>query len=107
MSSQAKMVFESRAKLMVSGEYLVLQGALSLALPLKQGQKLTVEAAEGKLFHPLAFTKSFALLSSFILGIVVLPTFAYFLYSFRFDLKKFNRIWNIVLIILGIVIILF
>lgn len=48
MSNQGKMVFESRAKLMVSGEYLVLKGALSLALPLKQGQKLTVEAEEGK-----------------------------------------------------------
>ncbi len=67
----------------------------------------TMEAAEGKLFHPLAFTKSFALLSSFILGIVVLPTFAYFLYSFRFDLKKFNRIWNIGLILLGLTLITF
>ncbi len=67
----------------------------------------TMEAAEGKLFHPLAFTKTFALLSSFILGIVVLPTFAYFLYSLRFDLKKFNRFWNIGLIILGLLLIIF
>ncbi|MCX6222123.1 MAG: GYDIA family GHMP kinase [Bacteroidia bacterium] len=40
--------FESRAKVMVSGEYLVLKGALSLALPLKYGQSLTVEEKEGK-----------------------------------------------------------
>ena len=40
--------FESRAKLMVSGEYLVLKGALSLALPLKYGQKLTVKALAGE-----------------------------------------------------------
>ncbi len=40
--------FESRAKLLVSGEYLVLKGALSLALPLKYGQSLTVEEKEGK-----------------------------------------------------------
>jgi mevalonate kinase len=39
--------FESRAKLMVSGEYLVLKGALSLALPLKFGQKLKVKSREG------------------------------------------------------------
>jgi hypothetical protein len=39
--------FESRAKLMVSGEYLVLKGALSLALPLKYGQKLTVSETDG------------------------------------------------------------
>lgn len=39
--------FESRAKLMISGEYLVLQGALSLAVPLRFGQKLTVIQNEG------------------------------------------------------------
>ncbi len=47
--------FESRAKLMVSGEYLVLKGALSLALPLKYGQKLTVKVSEGA---PVIFWKS-------------------------------------------------
>ncbi|MCK9413223.1 MAG: GYDIA family GHMP kinase [Prolixibacteraceae bacterium] len=40
--------FASHAKLMISGEYLVLKGALALALPLKYGQSLTVEAKEGK-----------------------------------------------------------
>jgi len=40
--------FESHAKLMISGEYMVLKGALSLALPLKYGQTLTVEMKEGK-----------------------------------------------------------
>lgn len=40
--------FESRAKLMVSGEYLVLKGAMALALPLKYSQSLTVEEKEGK-----------------------------------------------------------
>jgi len=40
--------FESRAKLMVSGEYLVLKGAMVLALPLKYSQSLTVEEKEGK-----------------------------------------------------------
>ncbi len=66
----------------------------------------TMDAAEGKLFQPLAFTKTFALLSSYILGIVVLPTLAYFLFSIRFDFKKMNRIWNIGLIILGITLII-
>jgi len=40
--------FESRAKLMISGEYLVLKGAGSLAVPLQFGQKLTVAENEGK-----------------------------------------------------------
>ena len=43
-----------------------------------------MQAAEGKLFRPLAFTKTFALLSSFILGIMVLPMMADILFSIRF-----------------------
>jgi mevalonate kinase len=40
--------FESRAKLMLSGEYLVLKGALALALPLRFGQILTVTDHPGR-----------------------------------------------------------
>jgi copper/silver efflux system protein len=61
-----------------------------------------MEAAEGKLFHPLAFTKTFALLSAFILGIVVLPTLVYLFFNIRFDTKKIRRIWNGILIVAGI-----
>src|SRR5512133_2156089 len=46
-----------------------------------------MEAAEGKLFHPLAFTKTFALLSAFLLGIIVLPTLTYLFFNIRFDTK--------------------
>jgi mevalonate kinase len=35
--------FYAHGKLLLSGEYLVLKGALALALPLNKGQKLTVE----------------------------------------------------------------
>ena len=51
-----------------------------------------MEAAEGKLFRPLAFTKSFALISSFVLGMVILPTLAYFIFSINFDKKKIHKI---------------
>ncbi len=61
-----------------------------------------MEAAEGKLFRPLAFTKTFALMSSFLLGIIVLPTLAHILFSIRFDTKKIRKIWNSSLIIAGI-----
>lgn len=47
MSSLKIETFESRAKLMISGEYLVLQGALTLAVPLRFGQKLIVTKNEG------------------------------------------------------------
>lgn len=61
-----------------------------------------MQAAEGKLFHPLAFTKTFALIAAFILGIVVLPTLTYTLFSFRLDSKKVKRIWNGSLIGIGL-----
>ena len=63
----------------------------------------SMEAAEGKLFRPLAFTKSFALISSFVLGMVILPTLAYLIFSIRFDKKQINRILNITLIVAGII----
>jgi len=62
-----------------------------------------MEAAEGKLFRPLAFTKTFALMSSFLLGIIVLPTLAHIIFSIRFDTKKIKKIWNGSLIIAGLI----
>ena len=61
-----------------------------------------MQAAEGKLFRPLAFTKTFALVSSFLLGIIVLPTLAHIIFSIRFDKEKIKRIWNGSLIIAGL-----
>ncbi|MFC1606831.1 efflux RND transporter permease subunit, partial [Candidatus Latescibacterota bacterium] len=43
----------------------------------------TMEAAEGKLFKPLAFTKTFAMLSSVIIALTIIPPFAYILFSSR------------------------
>jgi copper/silver efflux system protein len=60
-----------------------------------------MEAAEGKLFHPLAFTKTFALISAFVLGIVVLPTLMHILFDIRIDTKKIRRYLNGGLIIGG------
>jgi Cu(I)/Ag(I) efflux system membrane protein CusA/SilA len=61
-----------------------------------------MQAAEGKLFRPLAFTKTFALLASFLLGIIILPTLANILFSIRFDKKRISRIFNTILIAAGI-----
>ncbi len=66
-----------------------------------------MQAAEGKLFRPLAFTKSFALISSFILGVVVLPMLAHIIFSIRFDKRRISRIWNTLLIIAGLFFTLF
>ena len=61
-----------------------------------------MQAQEGKLFHPLAFTKTFALLSAFILGIVVLPTLVHIFFNISFDRKKIKKIWNGSLIVAGL-----
>jgi len=66
-----------------------------------------LEASEGKMFHPLAFTKTFALLSAFILGIVVLPTLMHILFNIRFDTKKIRKGFNGSLIVAGILFIIF
>ena len=66
-----------------------------------------MQAAEGKLFHPLAFTKTFALLAAFILGIVVLPTLTHIFFSIHFDTKKIRKFWNGSLIVAGILFIVF
>ena len=65
-----------------------------------------MQAAEGKLFHPLAFTKTFALVSAFLLGIIVLPTLTYLFFSIRIDTKKIRRIWNSALFVAGVFFIL-
>jgi copper/silver efflux system protein len=61
-----------------------------------------MQAQEGKMFHPLAWTKTFALLSAFVLGIIVLPTLVHIFFNIRFDTKKIRKIWNGTLILAGI-----
>ncbi|MFT7487084.1 MAG: Cu(I)/Ag(I) efflux system membrane protein CusA/SilA, partial [Candidatus Paceibacteria bacterium] len=43
----------------------------------------TMEGAEGKLFKPLAYTKTFALLGSIVVAIIILPPVAHALLSWR------------------------
>jgi Cu(I)/Ag(I) efflux system membrane protein CusA/SilA len=66
-----------------------------------------MQAQEGKLFHPLAWTKTFALLSAFILGIVVLPTLVHILFNISFDKKRIKRAWNVCLIAAGVFFVIF
>ncbi len=63
--------------------------------------------AEGKLFRPLAFTKTFALLGAFVLGIVVLPALAHFVFGINYDKKKIKRTWGIILIVGGLLLALY
>ncbi len=61
-----------------------------------------MENAEGKLFKPLAFTKTFALVASFFIGIIILPMFAYFAFNIKLHKQRIIRIWNLILIVIGL-----
>lgn len=91
---------------------LIIQEATSEVLPAVSTAVATtvvsflpvfaLQAAEGKLFQPLAFTKTFALISSFVLGIVILPTLVHLFFSIRFDKKRIRLVWNTILIVAGL-----
>src|SRR5690606_36831367 len=63
-----------------------------------------MENAEGKLFRPLAFTKTFALVAAFVLGVIVLPMLSYWFFSFKVKRERMKLFWNIVLVVSGVVI---
>ena len=48
----------------------------------------TMIGAEGKLFKPLAFTKTFALLASVLVALTIVPPLAHLLFTFRIPWKK-------------------
>jgi copper/silver efflux system protein len=62
----------------------------------------TMIGAEGKLFRPLAFTKTFALTSSIIVALFLIPPFAAFLFRKKNIKNTFKYVLNGVLIALGI-----
>ncbi len=61
----------------------------------------TMEAAEGKMFRPLAFTKTFALVASIILAVTVLPTMAHSIFSIRSRGNRGKMIGPVLLILGG------
>ena len=71
-----------------------------------------MQAQEGKMFHPLAFTKTFALMSALLLGFLVLPTLAYWVFSitgkariprlFRVNGRTVNSVMMAVVVVLAV-----
>ncbi|NLO70285.1 MAG: efflux RND transporter permease subunit [Porphyromonadaceae bacterium] len=61
-----------------------------------------MEAQEGKLFKPLAYTKTFTLVAALLIGISLLPTIAYFIFSIRINSKQVRKTGNFLLIATGI-----
>src|SRR5690625_3885870 len=62
----------------------------------------TMEAAEGKLFRPLAFTKTFALLASVVVTIFIIPTVSYWIFLLRSDRPWSKYIAPIGLMTIGV-----
>ena len=63
----------------------------------------TMEAAEGKLFGPLAFTKTFALLASLLVSLFILPTLAHWFFGFTIKRNSLTKWLNVSLIPVGII----
>lgn len=64
----------------------------------------TMEAAEGKLFRPLAFTKTFALIAALVVALIILPTFAHWFFGLKINKNARGKIFNGLLIVGGLVV---
>jgi Cu(I)/Ag(I) efflux system membrane protein CusA/SilA len=62
----------------------------------------TLEAAEGKLFKPLAYTKTFALVASIIVALTLIPPFAHLLFTRGRKAGRSRRLWPAGLVLAGI-----
>ena len=62
-----------------------------------------MRGAEGKLFHPLAFTKTFALIAAMLIALLVLPALAHLLFRKRWDrlFEKRRPTHRIVILVLA------
>lgn len=66
-----------------------------------------MQASEGKLFRPLAFTKTFAMVSALLIGIAFIPTLANIIFSLKIKREKYKFWTSILLLILGLTLFFF
>ena len=62
----------------------------------------TLQAAEGKLFGPLAYTKTFALVAALVITLFMMPAFAHWLFSLKASRKLYRVVLNSLLIVFGV-----
>lgn len=62
----------------------------------------TMESAEGKLFKPLAFTKTFALIASIIVALAIIPPIAHLLFTPHKRIARLRRLAGVLLAVAGI-----
>jgi Cu(I)/Ag(I) efflux system membrane protein CusA/SilA len=63
----------------------------------------TLEAAEGKLFGPLAYTKTFALIAALLVCLFLLPTLAHLFFGLKIRSKLLKKAFPFVLIAFAII----
>lgn len=63
----------------------------------------TMQAAEGKLFGPLAFTKTFALIAALLVSLLIMPMLAHWFFGLKIRNKYIKKYGSYVLIIVGII----
>lgn len=66
----------------------------------------TMEAAEGKLFKPLAWTKTFALLASVMVALMVIPPFAQILFAGKLKGKTLKKVMFSLVTVSGLIVLL-
>ncbi len=65
----------------------------------------TMQAAEGKLFRPLAFTKTFALLAALIVALMIMPMLAHWFFGWRIKKRNHSKWFSSAMIAVGIAVI--
>ena len=63
----------------------------------------TMTGAEGKLFKPLAFTKTFAIVASIIVALTIIPPLAHIVFSGRIGGGRLRKLFPWAMILLGLV----
>jgi Cu(I)/Ag(I) efflux system membrane protein CusA/SilA len=64
----------------------------------------TMEAAEGKLFKPLAYTKTFALIASIVIALTIIPPAAHVLFGVRVRAGAVRLVGSALLMLAGVVV---
>ncbi len=67
----------------------------------------TLQAAEGKLFGPLAYTKTFALIAALIFTLVFMPAFAHWVFGAKVKSRFVKIALNVALFLAGILLLMY
>jgi copper/silver efflux system protein len=94
--SKQKVVYEGTTEVASAVVTAVLTTIISF-IPV-----FTMQGAEGKLFIPLAYTKTFALIAAILVSIIIIPTLAYLFFSVKVKAKKIRRVLHGIILFGGV-----